>query len=331
MLHAHAPRPAPTPAPTEPIMEDSLTRLSFQLDAGEVNARFAGLLIANAMGYFADAGIDMEILPGGSPMEAIEAVVQGHADLACADQSSILQAQANGAPVVAIATMLQSSPYALVSLPGSNAVSSIETLRGKSVGVVTTEDAANIRMNVVQSLNEIDVDIIEIATTTEKVEVWERVVSGELDALQGNVLEDPFRIAARFGTEPTILPLTDLGFQGTAQTIIVSNDTLETRGDLIHAALEALFEGWDEALACPDATAELIADEYIPNDAVYSSVDSQKDILQRIEPFIRGGTAVGAIDPVAWDAAALLMMEHGSIGPIPDLAATINLDFFCPS
>lgn len=305
---------APVAAPTGP------TELSFQLD-WVFSARFAGLLVADAFGYFADADISMDIRPWTDGLNAVTEVVEGRADFACADQSLILQAQADGAPIKAVATVFQTSPFGLMAPPGTG-LTSLEVLRNQPVGVHV--DGVNV-MALIQGVNGISgINVTEVPYADK----WDRTVAGEFGAVQCYVFDEPIGIAARYGVEPEVIQLTDFGLQGAAQTIVVSDDTLEEKGDMVRDVLAAIFDGWDEALACKESTAALIVDEYVPDGSIYKDVAFQNRSLELIEPFVLGnGGPIGVIDVAAWDASTELMLEFGIIDCLPDLNSTFDLDF----
>lgn len=278
--------------------------------------------MADSMGYFADAGIDMEIRPWENGVNVVAEVAEGRADFACAEQNLIIQAQAQGAPIKAVATMFQFTPYGLMAPPGSG-LDSLESLRGKDVGVHV--DGLKI-MDLVKGVNGIDdINVTEIPYADK----WLRAASGEFAAVQCYVIDEPIGIASNFGVEPEVLRLSEFGLRSTAQTIVVSDETIETKGDLVAGALSAIFAGWEESLACKEATAALVVEEYVPDGSVYKDVDYQTQTLELLEPYVLGdGGPIGVIDPVSWSEAAELMLEYGIVDSLPDLNSTLNLDLY---
>jgi ABC-type nitrate/sulfonate/bicarbonate transport system substrate-binding protein len=82
------------------------------------NAQHAGIYAAQQLGYYEDAGIDLEIV---EPSEAgVEPVVgQGEAEFGLAQAESLLPARAAGIPVVSIATLLPHNDSSLMALADS--------------------------------------------------------------------------------------------------------------------------------------------------------------------------------------------------------------------
>jgi NitT/TauT family transport system substrate-binding protein len=299
----------------------TLRPMSFQLD-WKFNAQFAGVFLADASGGFADAGIDMEIRPWEDGVNVVMDVAEGRADFACAEQNLIIAAQAAGAPIKAVATMFQASPYGLMAPPGSD-LSSLAALEGKDVGVHI--DGLQV-MALVKGVNGIDdINVVEIPYGGK----WESVASGEFAAVQCYVIDEPINIATNYGIVPEVLKLSDFGLLSTAQTIVVSDETLANHGDLVKGALAAIFEGWARALADKSAAAELVVNDYVPEGSYYKDVAYQTQTLELLEPYVLGnGGLIGVIDPDVWKEAAELMLEYNIVSALPDLDTTLALDYY---
>jgi ABC-type nitrate/sulfonate/bicarbonate transport system substrate-binding protein len=300
---------------------DELTNMTFQLD-WRFNAQFAGIFLAARSGAFADAGVAMSIKPWEDGVNAVMDVAEGRADFACAEQNLIIAAQAAGAPIKAVATMFQASPYGLMAPPGSD-LSSLMVLKGMEVGVHV--DGVKV-MALVKGVNAIDdINVTEIGYADK----WQRAAAGEFAAVQCYVIDEPIGVATNFNVTPEVLRLSDFGLQSTAQTIVVSDDTLATKGDLVTGVLGALFAGWEEALADKAAAATIIVNEFVPEGSVYKDVAYQTRTLELLEPYVLvDGRPIGVIDPDVWADAANLMLDYGIVSALPELNTTLAVEFF---
>lgn len=91
-----------------------LTPVTFMLD-WVPNTNHTGIFVAEAKGYFEEAGLVVEIIqPGEVYPEA--AVVSGAADFGISHQEGVTLARANEAPIVSIATVLQHNTSGFASL-----------------------------------------------------------------------------------------------------------------------------------------------------------------------------------------------------------------------
>ena len=72
-----------------------------------VGAEFAPIYLARDKGFFADEGIDVDILPGQGSTVTVKLVGNGDADFGEAGADQVLMAYAKGLPVVSTAVILQ--------------------------------------------------------------------------------------------------------------------------------------------------------------------------------------------------------------------------------
>jgi NitT/TauT family transport system substrate-binding protein len=300
--------------PVDAVLEE----MTFQLD-WKFNAQFAGIFTAP----FTAAGINMTVRPWEDGINAIDEVANGNADFACAEQNLIITAQAAGAPVKAVATMFQLSPYGLMAPPESN-ITTLADLRGKTVGVHI--DGLKV-MDLIKGVTGFtDINVVEIPYADK----WNMTASGQVAAVQCYVIDEPIGVRSTYGVDPIVLKLSDYGLQSTAQTIVVRTSTLEERPVLVTAALGAIFQGWVEALADKPLTAQLVVDQFVPEGSVYKDYEYQQETLELLEPYVLvEGRDIGVIDPTVWADAAKLMLEYGIVESLPmNLNETLATEFY---
>jgi len=294
--------------------------LSFQLD-WKYNAQFAGLFVAEAEGLYADAGLGVTIREWSDAIRVTDAVASGEMDMGCAEQSLIIAAQAAGAPVKAVATMFQASPYGLMTVP-DRPLETLEDLRGAKIGV--HDDGAKV-MALVKSVNgfaEDDIDLVEISYQDK----FERAMSGELHAVQCYVIDEPIGVAAKHGLAPKVMHMRDHGFASTAQTIFVHDAVIADRPEALRAFLRASFEGWSRALADKAAAAAITVERFVPEGSPYKDLAYQTETLRLLEPYVTEGAPggrIGAIDPALWVATAQMMAQFGIVEALPDLPVPV--------
>lgn len=323
----------------EKICESSeaLVDVSFQLD-WELNAQFAGIFMANHTGGLAAAGVNMEVRPWSSGINTIDEVAKGKVVFACAEQNLIVAAQAAGAPIKAVATMFQFSPFGLMAPPPKDHfldLDSLKALVGNEVGTHT--DGLNV-MALVKGVNNLtDITVTEIPYADK----WNRTATGGIAAVQCYVIDEPIGIKSNFGVSPKVLRLSEYGYISTAQTIVVSDDTLATKGELVTRVLGAIFQGWKDTLANKPDAAKIIVDNYIPDGSSYKNVPYQTETLELLEAYVLvDGREIGVIDPAIWKEAAQLMLKYDIVETLPaDLDSTLATDAYkgpisfeeCPS
>ncbi len=82
------------------------------------NTNHGGIYLAEANGWYTEAGIDLEIIQPGTA-GGLQAVASGSADFAISVQENIVPAQAEGVPVVSVAAIVQHNTSSLMSLASS--------------------------------------------------------------------------------------------------------------------------------------------------------------------------------------------------------------------
>jgi len=107
-----------------------------------VNPDHAPIIVAAQKGYFAEAGLDLEIVPPADPSDPPKLVAAGRAELAVSYQPTHQIQVAEGLPLVRIATLI-STPLNSVVVLADGPIKSIKDLKGKKVGfsVAGTEEA----------------------------------------------------------------------------------------------------------------------------------------------------------------------------------------------
>ena len=93
--------------------------------------QFAGYYAAVAQGYYRDEGLAVNLIEGGADKAALEALLGGQVQYAITDAEVLLD-RLQGRPIVAVAAILQHSPYIILSR-ADRGIRSISDLAGKKV------------------------------------------------------------------------------------------------------------------------------------------------------------------------------------------------------
>ncbi|GAB4157943.1 MAG: hypothetical protein Fur0046_37670 [Cyanobacteria bacterium J069] len=296
--------------------------LVMQLD-WKFNVQFAGLLMADHLGLYADKGLTVSTKPWESDMVVPATVAASDLMIGCAEQNLILEAQAEGTSLKAVATMFQASPYALMTMPDSG-LTTLNDLVGKSVGVHV--DGVKV-MELVKGVNGIAPDAIEVVEIPYEDKLG-RLIRGELAALQCYAVDEPVAFANQVGTDPILLPMDAYGYEAYAQTFFTTDAMLATHGEQVKAFLAASFAGWAAALADIPGTAKIVAEKYAEPGSKYTDVGYQTRSLELVSEYVMRGISpaqIGLIDGDRWMQAATRMAEYNIINAAPSLEASLDL------
>lgn len=135
---------AETAADTEETTGDSgeLIHIDFQ-SKWIPQDQFMGYYVALEKGFYEEEGLDVTILPGGSDINVPSVVESGTAQIGTTNLYNVLAYQEEGYPLVAISQVMQDSPFVFVC--NKDSVSSVEDLKGKTLGVWTGGNDAPVR------------------------------------------------------------------------------------------------------------------------------------------------------------------------------------------
>jgi len=146
-----------------------------------VNPDHAPIIVAAQKGYFANAGLDVEIVPPADPSDPPKLVAAGRADLAVSYQPTHQIQVAAGLPLVRIATLIATPLNSIVVLKGGP-IKSIKDLKGKKVGfsVAGTEEAILGTVLATHGLSLKDVEMINV-----NFALSQALIAGRVDAVTG--------------------------------------------------------------------------------------------------------------------------------------------------
>lgn len=122
----------------------------------------SNLYLAEEKGWFADAGITFEYIPGKGGGDAVKNIIAGNADIAFANVEAVLQAAETGEKLKIIYNIYPENVFNLVSLKENN-INKIEDLRGKDVGVYSMSSGTYDNLKVLlysAGMTEDDVNIV---------------------------------------------------------------------------------------------------------------------------------------------------------------------------
>lgn len=213
-------------------------------------------------GYYKAEGVDLEIKPGNGSGNVIKQVDQKQTDIAWADTPVLLRSVATGMKVKSLGVFLQKGPTAIEFL-ADKGIKSPADLKGRTVGG-TPGDAiyatfpAWLKAN---GVNPTDVKVVNVDAAGKIAALAE----GKVDAIQGFFHDQAPTIEGRTGKKVDYLLYADWGMNLLGTGIVVHEDTLKSRGELLKKFVRATQKSWaDAAKDVPgaiDAMVELAQNE----------------------------------------------------------------------
>ena len=220
-------------------------QLSWLVDAGSI-----GEVVALQKGYFADRGLDVELLPGGPTANAIQELLGGTVDIAVGYAPQIMYAANNKLPIISFAATFQKAPLTFFSL-GEKNIMSIKDWKGMRIG---SAQSALPQVIAILDYNGLSLEDITF-------------VQAQVPAL----LQDQVDVVGAWPTNTAALePVTsnpggyntqsiwDNGLQFQSNYLIATKPTLDEKADLLAAYLEAVDAGWSFAADNPGEAIDIL-------------------------------------------------------------------------
>ena len=273
----------------------NLEKVTFVLD-WTPNTNHTGLYVAQELGYFEEAGLDVEIV---QPPEdgAVVLVASGKAQFGVSFQDSLAAALSgeDALPVTAVASVIQHNTSGIVSLAGNG----MDVPKGMENHTYATWNGA-IELATLQEVVEAD------GGQFDKVELIPSTVTDEVSALKTNSVDSIWIFYGWAGIKTELEGLDtdyfafadiDPVFDYYTPVIISGNRFLEKNPETAKAFLSALSKGYAFAMEHPEEAAEILcsAAPELDKELVLASQQYLADQYQSDAPYW------GYIDTDRWN------------------------------
>jgi NitT/TauT family transport system substrate-binding protein len=227
------------------------TEMPFALD-WKFEGPAAPYFVAIDKGYFADAGLSVEVTAGQGSLDAIPKVATGAFPVGFADINSLIRFldQNPGAPVIGAMMIYDKPAFAIVGRH-SLGVSEPKDLEGRVLGA-PPPDGAWAQFPIFAVENELDV----AAITVEPVGFPTRepmLAEGAVAAVTGFSFSS-FLNLSRLGVpedDISVMLMADHGVDLYGNAVIVNTDFAAANPDAVKGFLAAVAMGWKDAIADP--------------------------------------------------------------------------------
>lgn len=269
--------------------------------------QFAGYYMALEKGLYAQAGLDVQISPGGpGTPKPIDALLNGDTDFAIAN-SGLVIARMQGNPVVALAAIMQSSPTVWIVRADSD-IYTPQDLAGKRVMLMQAPESAELRITLVRK--GIDLSHLEVQQTSFNPQ---DLIDGNTDAFGGYISNEPFWLQQQKVPYRLINPR-DYGVNFYNDVLATHETLLQQRPAQVEAFLQASLQGWQYALENIEESVQLIHQRYAPDKSLEHLRFEAEQLQALIMPEL---VQPGHMNPGRWQAIAQSYLDLGMVeGPI---------------
>ncbi len=215
------------------------------------STNFFPLVVGEALGYFEEEGVEVNLLPSDTSIPYVAFVQNGQADLAMLDPVETINARLAGANIQTVYEVMQNAPEAIGVLASSE-YDSVDDLVGTTVGLVSDRDRAFLQA----SLDVVGKSIDDVQT----------VVLGESGPTLAAAIRDG-QVSAISGAAPDWIALNANGIEVrliTPEEMLASPaNTFAMNADMIEekrAAIEGFLRAWSKGMYVATVNPEMVAE-----------------------------------------------------------------------
>jgi putative hydroxymethylpyrimidine transport system substrate-binding protein len=272
------------------------------------NPDHAGIYMAQKLGYFTDAGLDVQINTPSDPSAPIKQVATGQADLAISYEPEVALAADKGLDVIAVGALVDRPLTSMIWLKKSG-IKGIGSLREKTIATagIPYQDAFLKTILARANLSPSDVKAVNVGFG-----LLPAILGGSAEAMLGgfsNVEGVDLRLR---GKDPVVTPVDKLGVPTYDELVLVARrQRLEEDPQAIRLFLAALARGTNAAVNSPGATTKALLDA---NNALKPKLTSAE--VKATLPLLQqnnGGHPFGYMDPAQWTTFSGWMRDNGLI------------------
>jgi putative riboflavin transport system substrate-binding protein len=257
------------------------------------NIQFAPFYVAQSLGYYKAAGLDVTLRHHGANEDEFGALISGKENLIFAGGDETLQARAQGQDIVYVAEVFTKYPVALI-VPADSSIQKVSDLKGHSVGIPGKFGATWIGLLALLS---------------------------SAGLKQGDVIQIQKQgMAVRTIDVASAQPLISNGIAGL-------RSTLSAHPDQVKAFIAATLKAVDYSIAHPQEAVEISKADVPGLDDPTNAADALT-VLKATLPLWEHSGKAGSSDPSAWKSMADFMQAQGLIaGNVGDVTKAYSNDY----
>lgn len=280
------------------------------------NPDHAGIYMAQKLGYFADAGLDVSIHTPSDPAAPIKQVAAGQTDLAISYEPEVLLAREQGLDVVAVGAVVDRPLTSLIWLKKSG-IGGVAGLRGKTIATagIPYQDAYLKTILARAGLSPSDVDTVNVGYG-----LLPALVGGRAQAMLGGFSNVEGVDLKLRGKDPVVTPVDRLGVPTYDELVLVANrERLEEDPQRVRLFLGALARGTAAAVEDPAAATKALLEANSDLDPKLT----EAEVAATLPLLSRRGT----MNPAEWKAFIAWMSRNGLISGRPSTGEVLSNEY----
>jgi polar amino acid transport system substrate-binding protein len=211
--------------------------------------------MAKHRGYYEEAGLDVEFKEWNKSINVVKDVMSEKSTYGVA-RPGILVDKSQGADVLLIAAIFQSSPLVLLTTKDSG-IKELKDIKNKRVMSVkdSSTDVAIRAMLSSKGISFDDLDVIEHSMNVKDL------VDGKTDLMTAYVTGQPYKLM-QLGKEPLVFNPRDYGFNFYSDILFTSKKEEKLHAKRLENFTEASLKGWEYAFSHIEQSVEYIYNNF---------------------------------------------------------------------
>jgi putative hydroxymethylpyrimidine transport system substrate-binding protein len=285
------------------------------------NPDHAGIYMAQKLGYFADAGLDVTIRTPADPAAPIKLLAAGRTDLAISYEPEVVLASEQGLGVLAVGALVDQPLTSMIWLRKSG-IKGVGSLRGKTIATagIPYQDAYLETILARAKLSPSDVKTVNVGYG-----LLPALAGGRAQAMLGgfrNVEGVDLRLR---GLAPVVTPVDRLGVPSYDELVLVAQrDRLDEDPEAIRLFLAALARGTAAAVERPNAALQALLEANRDLEPKLTKAELGAT-LPLLEP--ASGKPFGYMDAARWRRFVAWMRDNELISGMPAPADLLSDDY----
>ena len=287
------------------------------------NPDHAGIYMAQKLGYFEEAGLDVEIQTPSDPAAPLKLLAAGRTDLAISYEPEVILAREQGLDVQAIAALVNRPLTSMIWLKKSG-IKGIGDLRGKTIATagIPYQDAYLKTILARAKLSTSDVKAVNVGFG-----LLPALLGGKAQAMLGgfsNIEGVDLRLR---GADPVVTPVDKLGVPTYDELVLAAQGKrLREDPEAIRLFIAALARGTAAAAKNPQAAATALQEANPDLDPKLTKAELAVT-LPLLDPTRGGKQPYGHMAPDQWREFSGWMRDNELIEALPEPSSLLSNDY----
>jgi NitT/TauT family transport system substrate-binding protein len=299
----------------KPAASNALPKINFTHD-WVPEPEHGGYYAAQLNGYWKEAGVEVNVMPGGPNAEIERIVALDPNGLGISRGDAVILAIQRGLPIVAVNSYFQHDPQGIM-VHENSPVKTLSDLEDKDVAIGSGQ---TFFLYLQKKYNLTKTRIHNVSGGVANFVVDPNYIQ------QAYPTSEPY-YAAKQGVKSRVLLLSDAGFNP-YRVVIANKQLVEKHPELVKAFSLGAYRGWKEYYRNPTPTLKsiLAISPMMEWEGMKFGFNKMRE-LHFTDGLAANGESMGAVDPKRWEDLHKLMLDYKLIDKPIDLASAYSTEF----